>query len=111
MSWIFEVGGNLTASRIKEHYIEVSGNTYDLIVPIGGQVGTGQQQELTWGIGYGGYLRLGAEAYMDAGAGLELSYRLGYDGVVLGTSDFRVFNHGLQLTWLFPPPQVAAASF
>ena len=56
-------------------------------------------------------MRLGAEAYMDAGAGLELSYRLGYDGVVLGTSDFRVFNHGLQLTWLSPPPQVAAASF
>ncbi|MCH1575482.1 MAG: hypothetical protein L7S67_04350 [Flavobacteriales bacterium] len=111
MSWIFELGGNLTASRIREHYIEVSGNTYDLIVPIGGQVSGPSPQDLTWGIGYGGYVRLGAEAYMDAGAGLELSYRLGYDSVVLGTSDFRVLNHGLQLTWLFPPPQVAAASF
>jgi hypothetical protein len=48
---------------------------------------------------------------MDAGAGLELSYRLGYDGIVLGTSDFRVFNHAIQLTWLFPPPQSVAASF
>ena len=111
MSWIFEGGGNLTATRIKDHYIEVAGNTYDLIVPIGGQVGAPGQQDLTWGIGYGGYLRIGAEAYMDAGAGLELSYRLGYDGVVIGTSDYRVLNHGLQLTWLFPPPQVAAASF
>ena len=111
MSWIFEFGGNMTATRIRDHYIEVAGNTYDLIVPIGGQVGGQGIQELTWGIGYGGYVRLGAEAYMDAGAGLELSYRLGYDGIVLGTSDFRVFNHAIQLTWLFPPPQSVAASF
>ena len=48
---------------------------------------------------------------MDAGAGLEVAYRLGYDGIVIGLSDYRVFTHGLQLTWLFPPPQVAAASF
>ncbi len=110
-SWIFELGGTMMASRIRDHYIEVSGQTYDLIVPRGGQVGVGAIQDLTWGVGYGGYVRIGAEAYMDAGAGLELSYRLGYDSVVLGLSDFRVFNHTLQLTWLFPPPQVSSASF
>ena len=110
-SWIFELGGTMMAARIRDHYIEVAGNTYDLIVPRGGQVNTGAIQDLRWGIGYGGYVKLGAEAYMDAGAGLELSYKLGYDGVVLGLSDFRVFNHTLQLTWLFPPPQVAAATF
>jgi hypothetical protein len=36
---------------------------------------------------------------------------MGYEGVVLGLSDYRVMNHTLQLTWLFPPPQVSAASF
>ena len=110
-SWIFELGGTMMASRVRDHYIEVAGRTYDMIVPRGGQVGVGAIQELTWGVGYGGYLRIGAEAYMDAGAGLELSYRLGYDAVVLGLSDFRVFNHALQLTWLFPPPQVSTATF
>jgi hypothetical protein len=111
MSWIFELGGNMTAARIREHYIEVAGNTYDLIVPRGGQVFGQGTPDLTWGVGYGGYVRLGAEAYMDAGAGLELSYRLGYDGVSLGMADYRVFNHTLQLTWLFPPPQVSSATF
>ena len=110
-SWIFELGGTMTATRIRDHYIEVAQNTYDLIVPRGGQVFTGGTPDLTWGIGYGGYVRIGAEAYLDAGAGLEVAYRLGYDGIVIGLSDYRVFNHGLQLTWLFPPPQVAAASF
>ncbi len=110
-SWIFELGGTMMASRIRDHYIEVAGQTYDLIVPRGGQVGVGAIQDLTWGVGYGGYVRIGAEAYMDAGAGLELSYRLGYDAVVLGLSDFRVFNHTLVLTWLFPPPQVSSATF
>ena len=110
-SWIFELGGAMMASRIRDHYIEVAGQTYDMIVPRGGQVGVGAIQDLTWGVGYGGYVRIGAEAYMDAGAGLELSYRLGYDAVVLGLSDFRVFNHALTLTWLFPPPQVSSATF
>ena len=110
-SWIFELGGTMMASRIRDHYIEVAGQTYDMIVPRGGQVGVGAIQDLTWGVGYGGYVRIGAEAYMDAGAGLELSYRLGYDAVVLGLSDFRVFNHALTLTWLFPPPQVSSATF
>jgi len=40
-----------------------------------------------------------------------VAYRFGYDGIAIGLSDYRVFNHGLQLTWLFPPPQVATASF
>lgn len=110
-SWIFELGGTMTAARIRDHYIEVAGQTYDLIVPRGGQVNTGGIQELSWGIGYGGYLKVGAEAYLDAGAGVELAYRMGYDGVVIGLSDFRVVNHTVQLTWLFPPPQVASASF
>ena len=110
-SWIFELGGTMMASRIRDHYIEVAGQTYDMIVPRGGQVGVGAIQDLTWGVGYGGYVRIGAEAYMDAGAGLELSYRLSYDAVVLGLSDFRVFNHALTLTWLFPPPQVSSATF
>ncbi len=111
VSWIFELGGSMTAARIRDHYIEVSGNTYDLIVPRGGQVFGPGTPELTWGMGYGGYVRLGAEAYMDAGAGLELAYRMGYEGVELGLSEYRVMNHTLQLTWLFPPPQVSAASF
>lgn len=110
-SWIFELGGTLTATRIRDHYIEVAQSTYDLIVPRNGQVFGAGTPDLTWGVGYGAYVKLGAEAYLDAGAGLELSYRVAYDGVVIGLSDFRVFNHGLQLTWLFPPPQVAAASF
>ena len=111
VSWIFELGGSMTAARIREHYIEVNQNTYDLIVPRQGQIFGAGTPELTWGVGYGGYVRLGAEAYLEAGAGLELAYCLGYDGVVLGNSDFRVFNHGLQLTWLFPPPQMTSASF
>lgn len=110
-SWIFELGGTLTATRIRDHYIEVAQSTYDLIVPRNGQVFGAGTPDLTWGIGYGAYVKLGAEAYLDAGAGLELSYRVAYDGVVIGLSDYRVFNHGLQLTWLFPPPQVAAATF
>ena len=69
-SWIFELGGTMMASRIRDHYIEVAGQTYDMIVPRGGQVGVGAIQDLTWGVGYGGYVRIGAEAYMDAGAGL-----------------------------------------
>ena len=110
-SWIFELGGSLTASRIREHYVEVAETTYDLIVPRGGQVFGAGTPELTWGMGYGGYVRIGAEAYLEAGAGLELAYCLGYDGVVLGLSDYRVFNHALTLTWLFPPPQMSSASF
>jgi len=110
-SWIFELGGTMMATRIRDHYIEVAGRTYDLIVPRGGQVFGPGTPDLTWGIGYGGYLKLGAEAYLDAGAGLELAYKLAYDGVVIGLSDFRVVNHTLQLTWLFPPPQVASATF
>ena len=111
VSWIFELGGSMTAARIREHYIEVNQSTYDLIVPRQGQIFGAGTPELTWGVGYGGYVRLGAEAYLEAGAGMELAYCLGYDGVVLGNSDFRVFNHGLQLTWLFPPPQMTSASF
>lgn len=110
-SWILEIGGNMTAARIRDHYIEVAGQTYDLIVPRGGQVYGPGTPELTWGVGYGGYLRVGAEAYLEAGAGVELSYRLGYDGVVIGLSDFRVMDHTLMLTWLFPPPQVTEATF
>ena len=37
-SWIFELGGTMTATRIRDHYIEVAQNTYDLIVPRNGQV-------------------------------------------------------------------------
>lgn len=110
-SWIFEVGGSLTATRIRQHYIEVAQSTYDLIVPRDGQIFGAGTPDLTWGVGYGGYVRLGAEAYMDAGAGLEVAYCLGYDEVVIGRADYRVLNHTLQLTWLFPPPQTASASF
>ena len=85
--------------------------TYDLIVPRDGQIFGAGTPDLTWGVGYGGYVRIGAEAFLDAGAGLELAYVLGYDGIVIGREDYRVFNHGLQLTWLFPPPQTASASF
>ena len=35
-SWIFELGGTMMASRIRDHYIEVAGQTYDMIVPRGG---------------------------------------------------------------------------
>ena len=46
---------------------------------------------------------------------LGYSFAIGFNsilsGIVIGLSDYRVFNHGLQLTWLFPPPQVATASF
>ena len=105
------MGGSLTATRIRQHYIEVAQSTYDLIVPRDGQIFGAGTPDLTWGVGYGGYVRLGAEAYMDAGAGLEVAYCLGYDEVVIGRADYRVLSHTLQLTWLFPPPQTASASF
>ena len=79
VSWIFELGGSMTAARIREHYIEVNQSTYDLIVPRQGQIFGAGTPELTWGVGYGGYVRLGAEAYLEAGAGMELAYCLGYD--------------------------------
>ena len=104
---IFELSA--TATRIRQHYIEVAQSTYDLIVPrrpnlwCGNRTSPVSAMEDMSGIG--------AEACMDAGAGLEVAHRLGYDGIVIGLSDYRVFNHTLQLTWLFPPPQTAAASF
>jgi hypothetical protein len=110
-SYVIGLGVNMVSTRITDHYvvIEGGGRTEEFALITSYNAGqTGPATGALTGTGFGAYIRVGAEAYVPNGSGVELTYRLGYDAIKLGRETFRTLDHALVLTWLMPPPKISS---
>ena len=107
-SYVLGLGVNMVSTRITDHYVEIEDRTFDLITTFTQNGQTGPATGSLTGTSFGAYGRIGLEAYVPNGSGVELTYRIGYDAIVLGQETFRAFNHVLALTWLMPPPKISS---
>jgi hypothetical protein len=110
-SYVLGLGVNMVSTRITDHYvvIEGGGRTEEFALITSYNAGqTGPATGALTGTGFGAYIRVGAEAYVPNGSGVELTYRLGYDAIKLGRETFRTLDHSLVLTWLMPPPKISS---
>ena len=106
-SWIFELGGTATAVQIKDNFIMVENNTYDLITFYNGAGQySGAGSNLT-SMGFGYYAVVGLEAMFDEGGNLEANFRVSRDNIRLGKGDGAyqetLWNFAVYVTWIIPP--------
>jgi hypothetical protein len=106
-SWIFEIGGTATAVQIKDNFIMVENNTYDLITFYNGAGQySGAGSNLT-SMGFGYYAVVGLEAMFDEGGNLEANFRVSRDNIRLGKGDGAyqetLWNFSVYVTWIIPP--------
>lgn len=112
MSYVLGLGVNMVSTRITDHYVVIEGQgrseEFDLITTFNPNGQTGPATGSLTGTSFGAYGRIGLEAYVPNGSGVELTYRLGYDTIVLGREKFRALTHVVALTWLMPPPKISS---
>ena len=105
-AWTFEFGGSATAIQIKENFIRIENNSYDLITFFNGNQFMGATSNLT-SVGFGYYAVVGLEALFDEGGNLELNLKASRDNIRLGNGDGayqeKLWNFSLYVTWLIPP--------
>jgi len=106
-SWIFELGGTATAVQIKDNFIMVENNTYDLITFYNGAGQySGAGTNLT-SVGFGYYAVVGLEAMFEEGGNLEANFRVSRDNIRLGKGDGAyqktLWNFAVYVTWIIPP--------
>jgi hypothetical protein len=68
-AWTIEVGGSATAIQIKENFIMIENNSYDLITFFNGNQFMGATSNLT-SVGFGYYAVVGLEAMFEEGGNL-----------------------------------------
>ena len=73
-AWTFEFGGSATAIQIKENFIMIENNSYDLITFFNGNQFMGATSNLT-SVGFGYYAVVGLEAMFEEGGNLEVNLK------------------------------------
>ena len=105
-SWVLEFGGSATAIQIKDNFIMIENNSYDLITFFNGNQFLGATSNLT-SVGFGYYAVVGLEAMFEEGGNLEVNFKVSRDNIRLGQGDLayqeKLWNFSLYVTWLIPP--------
>ena len=105
-SWVLEFGGSATAIQIKDNFIMIEDNSYDLITFFNGNQFMGAASNLT-SVGFGYYAVVGLEAMFEEGGNLEVNFKVSRDNIRLGQGDGayqdKLWNFSLYVTWLIPP--------
>jgi len=102
-SWTFEVGGNMLATQLKQNYVRIQNQNYQLLAaPAGNGQFTNPTSSLT-STGFGFYGALGVELFFEEGGNLMLTARVSRDRVVMGTYEDNLVQGALYLTWVIPP--------
>ena len=105
-SWVLEFGGSATAIQIKDNFIMIENNSYDLITFFNGNQFMGATSNLT-SVGFGYYAVVGLEAMFEEGGNLEVNFKVSRDNIRLGQGEGayqeKLWNFSLYVTWLIPP--------
>jgi len=102
-SWTFELGGTLLATQIKQNYVRIQNQNYQLLAaPIGNGLFTSATSSMT-STGFGFYASVGMELFFEKGGNLMLTARVSRDKVVMGTYSDNLIQGALYLTWVIPP--------
>ncbi|MFZ8837119.1 MAG: hypothetical protein ACO3MV_08470 [Flavobacteriales bacterium] len=113
VSWVFELGGNMLATQLKQNYVRIQNSNYQLLAaPMGNGQFTNPTSSLT-STGFGGYGAVGVELFFEEGGNLMLTARVSRDHVRLGTYEDHLWQGALYLTWVVPPqfPKFTRVSF
>lgn len=103
VSWVFELGGNLLATQLKQNYVRIENQSYQLLTaPIGNGQFANPTSSLT-STGFGGFGALGVELFFEQGGNLMLTARVSRDRVRLGSYEDDLWQGALYLTWVIPP--------
>ena len=103
VSWVFELGGNLLATQLKQNYVRIQNQSYQLLTaPIGNGQFINPTSSLT-STGFGGFGALGVELFFEQGGNLMLTARVSRDRVRLGSYEDDLWQGALYLTWVIPP--------
>ena len=103
VSWVFELGGTMLATQLKQNYVRIQNQNYQLLTA---PIGNGQFQNPTstmTSTGFGGYGGLGVELFFEEGGNLMLTARVSRDRVRMGTYEDDLWQGALYLTWVIPP--------
>ena len=103
VSWVFELGGTMLATQLKQNYVRIQNQNYQLLTA---PIGNGQFQNPTstmTSTGFGGYGGLGIELFFEEGGNLMLTARVSRDRVRMGTYEDDLWQGALYLTWVIPP--------
>ena len=103
VSWVFELGGTMLATQLKQNYVRIQNQNYQLLTA---PIGNGQFQNpasTMTSTGFGGYGGLGVELFFEEGGNLMLTARVSRDRVRMGTYEDDLWQGALYLTWVIPP--------
>ena len=103
VSWVFELGGTMLATQLKQNYVRIQNQNYQLLTA---PIGNGQFQNPTstmTSTGFGGYGGLGVELFFEEGGNLMLTARVSRDRVRMGTYEDDLWQGAMYLTWVIPP--------
>ena len=103
VSWVIEFGGNMLATQMKNNYVRIVNQNYQLLTaPIGNGQFANPTSSLT-ATGFGGFAALGMELFFEEGGNLMLTARVSRDRVVMGSYEANLWQGALYLTWVIPP--------
>ena len=102
-SWTFELGGTMLATQLKQNYVRIQNQNYQLLTaPAGNGQFTNPTSSLT-STGLGCYGAIGVELFFEKGGNLMLTARVSRDRVVMGTYEDNLIQGAVYLTWVIPP--------
>lgn len=102
-SWTFELGGTMLATQLKQNYVRIQNQNYQLLAaPIGNGQFSNPTSSLT-STGFGGYAAVGLELFFEEGGNLMVTARVSRDHVKMGSYEDHLWQGALYLTWVIPP--------